>query len=98
MLDTAVSYTTSDASLTSGDWVLEPTVGLAHSVSDKVSVYGEISYEWGMSNDWDSIGGTVEAGLPILVSDRLTLTPSVSRGFDGLSKDWNAKLTASIQF
>lgn len=94
----AVEYSTSDASLKGGDWMFEPTAGVSHAFSDRVSAYAEVSYAWDMSNSWDRLGGTVEAGLPVALTETLTVTPSVSRGFDGATQDWNANVTASIRF
>ena len=94
----AVEYNTADASLKGGDWMFEPTAGVSHAFSDTISTYAEVSYAWDASNSWDRLGGTVEAGLPFTITETLTVTPSVARGFDGVTQDWNANLTASIRF
>jgi hypothetical protein len=94
----AVEYSTSDASLKGGDWMFEPTVGISYDFTDRISTYAEASYAWDMSNSWDSLGGTVEIGMPIAVTNTVTLTPSLSRGFSGASEDWNANIAAGIQF
>ena len=94
----AVEYSTSDASLKGGDWMFEPTVGVSHAFTDRISVYAETAYAWDLSNSWDRLGGSVTAGLDVYLTDTLTLSPSISRGYDGVSKDWNANIEAAIRF
>ena len=94
----AVGYSTSDASLKGGDWMFEPTVGVSHAFTDRISAYAETAYAWDLSNSWDRLGGSVTAGAAFAVTDTLTLTPSISRGYDGESEDWNANIEAAIRF
>ena len=94
----AVEYSTTDASLKGGDWMFEPTVGVSHAFTDRISAYAETSYAWDLSNSWDRLGGSVTAGLDVYLTDTLTLTPSISRGYDGESEDWNANIEAAIRF
>ena len=94
----AVEYTTADASLKGGDWMFEPTVGVSHAFTDRISAYAETSYAWDMSNSWDSLGGNLELGAAFAATDSLTITPSVSRAYDTGSNDWNANIKAAIHF
>jgi opacity protein-like surface antigen len=94
----AVEYSTTDASLKGGDWMFEPTVGVSHAFTDRISVYAETAYAWDLSNDWDRLGGSVTAGLDLALTDMLTLTPSISRGYAGASEDWNINVQTAIRF
>lgn len=94
----AVEYYVPDDSLTGGDWMFEPSVGFSVPITENIEAYAEVSYAWDMSNSWDSLGGTFEVGTPIAVTDIVSVTPSVSRGFDSASEDWNVNLATSIQF
>jgi opacity protein-like surface antigen len=94
----AVEYSTTDASLKGGDWMFEPTVGVSHAFTDSISVYAETAYAWDLSNDWDRLGGRVTAGLDLALTDMLTLTPSISRGYAGASEDWNINVQTAIRF
>jgi opacity protein-like surface antigen len=94
----AVEYSTSDASLKGGDWMFEPTVGVSHAFTDRISVYAETAYAWDLSNNWNALGGSVTAGAAFAVTDTFTLTPSVSRAFDTGSNDWSANIKATIRF
>jgi len=94
----AVEYLTSDANLKGGDWMFEPTVGVSAAFTDSISAYAETAYAWDLSNSLDNLGGSVTVGLDLAVTDILTITPSISRGYGGASEDWNANLGVTILF
>jgi hypothetical protein len=94
----AVEYSASDASLKGGDWMFEPTAGVSYAFNDGVSVYGEVSYAWDVGSSWNRLGGAVEIGAPITVTDTFSITPSIGRAFDTADASWNANITAAVRF
>jgi opacity protein-like surface antigen len=94
----ALQYTTVETDLTDGDFALDPSVGVAYQVTNSVSVFGEVGYTWDMSNNWDRLGGYVEVGMPVVLSDAVTLTPSLIRGFDDGIEETNLNVTLILAF
>lgn len=92
-----VGYTTV-SSFSNGVWYVEPTVGAAYAFTDTVAVYGEVAYAWDMSNSFNTIGGSVEIGLPISINESFIVTPSVSKAFDTNSDDMNFRLETTLFF
>lgn len=95
-----VSYLTSTefADMDDGLWTFSPSAGVAYAVTDVVGVYGEVGYNWDMSNDWNRLGGYGEVGLPVSVSDTVTITPSISRTFDVENEATNFRIEATLSF
>jgi hypothetical protein len=76
-----VAYET-DTSFSDGTWLIAPSAGAAHSVSEGIAVYGEVGYTWNMSDDVGR-GGYVEIGLPIASRrGNVIVTPSITQTFD----------------
>lgn len=94
----AVQYTTVETDLTDGDFAFDPSVGVTYQVTDAVSVYGEVGYTWDMSNDFDRLGGYVEVGMPVALTNTITLTPSLARGFDDGVEETNLNVTLALAF
>ncbi len=94
----AVEYVTAETDLADGDVFLDPSVGVTYAFTDAVSVFGEVGYTWNVSNDWDRLGGYVEVGLPVNVTDSVTVTPSLVRGIDDGVEETNAKLAVVFAF
>jgi hypothetical protein len=92
-----VAYAT-DSGFSDGDWLVEPSAGAAYSITDTVAVYGEVGYTWDMSNDFDQLGGYVEVGLPVAVTDAIVVTPSVSQSFGTDNDVANFRLEATFMF
>jgi hypothetical protein len=94
----AIQYTTAETDLKGGDWMFEPTAGVSYAFNDGVSVYGEVSYAWDVGSSWNRLGGAVEIGAPITVTDTFSITPSIGRAFDTADASWNANITAAVRF
>jgi hypothetical protein len=94
----AVQYTTVETDLTDGDFAFDTSVGVTYQVTGAVSVYGEVGYTWDMSNNWDRLGGYVEVGMPVTLTNTLTLTPSLARGFDDGAEETNLNVTLALAF
>jgi hypothetical protein len=94
----AVQYTTTDTDLGNGDFYFEPSIGVAHSLNDRVGVFGEVGYTWDISNDWARNGGYVEIGAPIAITDSVSLVPSIVRGFDDGVNQTNVNLSVQLSF
>jgi len=92
-----VAYVT-DSGFSDGDWLVEPSAGAAYSITDTVAVYGEVGYTWNATNDFDQLGGYVEVGLPVAVTDTITITSSVSHGFDTDNDVANFRMEATFLF
>ncbi len=94
----AIEYVTTETDLTDGDFFLDPSVGVTYAFTDAVSVFGEVGYTWNMSSDWNRLGGYVEVGLPVNVTNSATVTPSLVRGIDDGVEETNAQLAVAFAF
>lgn len=92
-----VQYTT-DTSFEDGIWTIDPSAGAQYQITDEVAIFGEVGYTWDASNDMESLGGYVEAGLPFGLTDSVTLTPSIVRTFDTAVDETNVNIELSFQF
>ena len=81
-----------------GDWDVTPTVGTAYRVNDKLAVFGEASYSWDVSNDWNSTGGALEVGTRYALSDDIAFTPSIVRTFDTGADATNLNVEVALRF
>jgi hypothetical protein len=93
-----VSYVAPTADLGAGDAFFGPTVGLTYVASDKVDIFGEVSYAWNMSNSWASQGGAVEVGVDYSLTEQVSVTPSLVRTFNTGADETNAKLGLTFNF
>ena len=93
----AIQYDT-DTRLGGGQWLFDPSVGVSYDLSDHVAVFAEIGYIWELNRGRNDLGGRVEVGLPIAVSDSLYITPSVSRTFRTDDNTTAAHLNLTYQF
>jgi hypothetical protein len=94
---TEVAYT-ANTSFENGDWSIEPSVGVHYTFADVVGVYGEVGYTWSDNNTFNQEGGYAEIGVPVAVSENMTLTPSVIQTFDTTHNTANAKIVVSFNF
>jgi len=94
----AVEYVTAETDLTDGDFFLDPSAGVTYAFTDTVSVFGEVGYTWNVSSNWDSLGGYVEVGLPLNVTNSVTVTPSLVRGLDDGVEETNVQLAVAFAF
>lgn len=94
----AVEYVTTAGDLGTGDFLLDPTVGVTYNVTDRVSLFGEVGYTWDMSNSFDRLGGYAEVGVPFSVTNDITVVPSIVREFDTGNNDYNFNLGVVFSF
>jgi hypothetical protein len=92
-----LAYAT-DTSFSTSDWTVEPSAGILFAFHDSAAVYGEVGYTWSVDDNFDAVGGYVEVGLPISLSESVMLTPSVAQTFDTGSDAANAKVEVSFNF
>jgi hypothetical protein len=94
----ALEYVTYNTNLADGNFLFDPSVGVQYQLTERVSVFGEVGYTWNLSNDFSSLGGYVELGLPVTLNKAVTVTPSVVRGLgDGL-EETNLSLSVAFSF
>jgi hypothetical protein len=94
----AVSYVTPTIDLSAGDVYVAPTLGVSYAVTDRLSVFTDVTYTWNVSNDWAATGGALELGVIYAVTDRVSVTPSLIRTFDTGMDSTNAKLEVALSF
>jgi hypothetical protein len=63
-------------------------------------VFGEVDYSFNASEDFADLGGIVQVGLDVALSDMVAVRPSVMRGFDtdGLGDDTQAAVEVVFSF
>ena len=93
----ATQYDT-NTKLESGLWTFDPTLGAAYGLTDRVSVFAEVGYACELNQGKRDLGGVVEVGIPVAVTDSLYITPSVSRTFRTDANDTAANLNLTYQF
>ena len=93
----ATQYET-NTKLESGLWTFDPTLGTAYGLTDRVSVFAEVGYAWELNQGKRDLGGVVEVGIPVAVTDSLYVTPSVSRTFRTDANHTTANLNLTYQF
>ena len=94
----AVEYVTADNDLGNGAVFFDPSIGAAYQITDRVSVFGELGYAWNIDNDWARVGGYVEVGMPITLSETIAITPSLVRGIDDGIEETNLNLSVALSF
>lgn len=94
----AVAYTAPTADLTDGDVTVAPTVGVSYAATESLSVFGDVTYTWNATNDWDAEGGSFAVGADYAVSETVSVTPSVIRSFNTGADATNLKLEATLRF
>lgn len=98
----AAEYVTLDSDLGNGDFFFDPSAGVSYTVSNTVSVFGEVGYTWDLTDDHVGSGfedhGYVEAGVPFAVSSTVTVTPSVVREFNTADDETNLNLDVTLNF
>lgn len=91
------AYTVASGS-TAGAWEVTPLVGASYAVNDKLAAFGEVSYAFDASNDWNRVGGVVEIGADYSVTDGVYVRPSITHTFDTATDETNAALTIGLAF
>lgn len=94
----AIQYATLNTDLSDGDFYFDPSAGVTYAFNEMVSVFGEVGYAWNMSSDWDRVGGYVEVGMPLNVTNSVAVIPSLVRGFDDGVEETNASLRVAVSF
>ena len=93
----ATQYDT-NTKLEGGLWTFDPTLGAAYGLTDRVSVFAEVGYTWELNQTKRDLGGIVEVGIPVAVTDSLYVTPSISRTFRTDANETAANLNLTYQF
>jgi len=93
----AVQYET-DTKLSGGTLTFDPSVGTSYGVTDRIAVFAEVGYTWELNQAKRDLGGYIEVGMPIAVTDQMNLTPSISRSFRAGNDETTANLNMTFQF
>lgn len=80
------------------NFYLNPTLGTAYIVNPDIEVFAEATYALDATNDFEQRGGAVEFGVDFVVSQQVTLTPSIIRTFDTDDNDTQARIGATFYF
>lgn len=94
----ALSYVTPTGDLGAGDVFVAPTLGVSYAASDRVNIFGDVTYTWNASNSWDSVGGALEVGVDYTLNEKVSVTPSLIRTFDTGADATNFKLEVAFNF
>ena len=81
-----------------GAWTATPTVGASYDVNEKLTAFGDVSYDFDASNDWARQGGAVEIGARYALNDDIALTPSLVRTFDTGADETNLNIAVALRF
>lgn len=73
--------------------IVGPTVGLAHSIADRVSIYGDVTTSFDAKDSFDYIGGEFGGGVSYGVTDTTWLTVGFTRNF---GTDWERETSVYI--
>jgi opacity protein-like surface antigen len=94
----ALSYVTPTGDLGAGDVFVAPTLGVSYAANDKLDVFGDVTYAWNASNNWNRTGGAFEIGVDYAINERVSVTPSLVRTFDTAADATNFKLEVGFRF
>lgn len=94
----AIDYIASTGSLGDGDFYFDPYVGASYTFGENLVAFGEVGYNWNVSNSWSKNGGYAEIGIDYYLNDRVIFTPSVVRTFDTGNNSTQAKLGVTFSF
>lgn len=82
-----------------GDFLITPRARVGGEVTDTVGLFGELDYSWNASNDFNSLGGYVEGGVGLGLTNSTDLLMSVVQPFDtGLEDDTFARVELVFEF
>lgn len=93
-----VDYVAPAATLNDGSFFAVPHVGLTYDVASFAELYTEVGYTFNASTDFSRVGGYAELGADFVVTDYLSVRPSVTRTFDTASDDTTARVDAVFKF
>lgn len=93
----AVQYTT-NTNLNNGTWSFDPSLGAVFGLTDRISLFTEVGYTWELNRTKRDLGGYVEVGLPVAVTENFSVTPSVSRTFRTDANTTSAHLNFTYRF
>lgn len=81
-----------------GDLVLTPSAELTAALDNQIAVFGGVGYSWDATNDFAQLGGYVEAGADIALTDTVSVRPSVVQPFDTANDDAYAAIELKLNF
>jgi hypothetical protein len=96
--DLGAEYRAPVADLRDGDVFVEPSAGVAYGITDSISAFGEVSYEWNATDNWARNGGVAEVGVDFDVAKSMVVTPSLTRTFDTGADETQFNLGISLSF
>ena len=91
-------YVASTDDFGNGDFFTAPTLGASYDFNKTVTGFGEVSYAWNVSEDFDRQGGMFEVGADFALTETVTLTPSVVRTFDTADDETQARIGVTFSF
>jgi hypothetical protein len=96
--EVATSYIALTNDLSGGKTIVSPTVGVSYAATDTISLFSDVSYGWAASNDFADMGGTVEAGVVVAVTDTVDVGVSAVRSFATTANETQAALEVTFNF
>lgn len=80
-----------------GVWTLDPSIGVSYGITERIGVFGEVGYTYGLTNTVTN-GGYVEVGTPVSITDSVYVTPSIKRTFNSAADETSAHLKLTYRF
>jgi len=81
-----------------GNLLLSPSMEMTVEVTNSLAVFGGAGYTWEATDSFAQLGGYVEVGLDVAVSDTVALRPSVIRPFDTANDNVVGSLELKLNF
>lgn len=73
--------------------IIGPTVGMAHSFTDRMSVYGDVTASFDAQDSFNYIGGEIGGGVSYGVNEATWLTVGFTRNF---GTDWKRETSVYL--
>jgi hypothetical protein len=97
-VEVAVIYAALTDDVFDGQTIVSPTAGLSYAATDTISVFSDVSYDWMASEDFADLGGTVEAGVVVAVTDTVDVGVSAVHAFATDYNETQAALEVTFNF
>jgi len=81
-----------------GETFVTPTLGLVYAATDTLDLFGEVSYTWQASDEFAPLGGAMEAGVIVALSETVDVAGSVIRTFDTGFETTQAAVEVTFNF
>lgn len=81
-----------------GDLLLTPRARFEGVATDQVTLFGEAGYSWNATDDFNAVGGYVEGGVELSLTESTSLLTSVVQPFDVEDDDMFARIELVFNF